>query len=405
VRVTGGATTERSVVNTSAFGLVTPKALVLRPGREATWEVTVAGYGSPCLATLTWERSELSEANHTLSTPRITTLAVPPGSAALAGVPDGPWFIANPLLDAWVRVAQGGAEVVAAGPPAGAAEPSADVRLGEALFFTTLMSPWNKSDGPLSRFTCEACHFEGYVDGRVHRTGRGDVRATTKPLHGLFNNRPYFSRALDPDLATMVDNEFDVAGAKSDHDPWFSLSTGSFPWLEHLSVPPGATSPVALRRALMSFLMAFTHRPNPSTVGRARWSETELAGARVFRDRCESCHEARLVADDVRTRVPFEQWEHLVMSREAPLVWAKAEYAKTGVVPYVSERGARIVSLRRLYKKRPYFTNGSAPEIAAVLERARFAADGTFFHDGAPEDAAPLREVDQRELEAFLDLL
>lgn len=29
----------------------------------------------------------------------------------------------------------------------------------------------------------------------------------------LFNNRPHFSRALDPDMTTMVDNEFRVAGA------------------------------------------------------------------------------------------------------------------------------------------------------------------------------------------------
>ncbi len=103
------------------------------------------------------------------------------------------------------------------------------MHLGEALFFTTLMGPWNKSDGPLSRFTCETCHFEGYVDGRTHHTGRGDVHAVTKPLLGLFNNRPHFSRALDPDLVSVAFNEFRVAGAKSGRDPWYRAFDGRDP--------------------------------------------------------------------------------------------------------------------------------------------------------------------------------
>ncbi|MFQ5745289.1 MAG: hypothetical protein ACE5HV_17175, partial [Acidobacteriota bacterium] len=72
-----------------------------------------------------------------------------------------------------------------------------DVRLGEALFFTTLMSPHNRTEGELSRFTCETCHFEGAIDGRTHFTGRDNVYATTKPLRGLANNVPLFSRAGD----------------------------------------------------------------------------------------------------------------------------------------------------------------------------------------------------------------
>src|SRR5262252_5814086 len=124
---------------------------------------------------------------------------------------------ADPLLDAWFQTP------VPVPVPDSPSPRTAASRVGEALFFTNLMAPWNSTEGPLSRFTCETCHFEGYVDGRTHHTGRGDVHATTKPLLGLFNNRPYFSRALDPDLATVAHNEFRVAGALSDHDPWFSL--------------------------------------------------------------------------------------------------------------------------------------------------------------------------------------
>ena len=60
------------------------------------------------------------------------------------------------------------------------------------MFFTTAMAPWNRTRGSLSRFTCETGHFEGGVDGRVHNSGRDDVRVTTRPLFGLANDRPYF---------------------------------------------------------------------------------------------------------------------------------------------------------------------------------------------------------------------
>jgi hypothetical protein len=265
------------------------------------------------------------------------------------------------------------------------------------------MAPWNKSDGRLSRFTCETCHYEGYVDGRTHATGRGDIRATTKPLLGLFNNRPHFSRALDPNMATMVDNEFRVAGSKSDHDPWFALGPSDLPWMQKLGVE-GPLAPERLRQALMTFLMEFTHRPNPSVVGRTRWSDRERAGAELFRDRCESCHQARLVADDPSTRVAFGAWEPLVMAPEGAIVWAKAEYEKTGVIPYVNEKGARVVSLRRLYKKHPYFTNGSAPDLADVVDKVQFAGD-QFVHEGSLAQGSTLTGGEKQSLLAFLDLL
>jgi hypothetical protein len=154
----------------------------------------------------------------------------------------------------------------------------------------------------------------------------------------------------------------------------------------------------------MSFFIAFSHRPNPAVVGRTQWSVSERAGAGVFRDKCESCHEARLVADDPASRVPFDRWEGLVMSREGAIVWAHADYEKTGVLPYVNEAGARVVSLRRLYKKYPYFTNGSAKTLSSVLDRVRLGG-GRFFHDEAPDGVQGLSSDEKVDLLAFLDLL
>ena len=60
-------------------------------------------------------------------------------------------------------------------------------------------------------------------------------------------------------------------------------------------------------------------------------------------------------------------------------------------------------SLRRLYKKRPYFTNGSAPALDDVLREARAGPDG-FRHAGG--DGVPVLDARSRAaLLAFLDLL
>jgi hypothetical protein len=378
--------------NTSALGLVTPKALALSRDPSGRLELAVAGYGSNGLAVLDVDGNR----------PTITS-QLPPGSATLERLQDGTFVIANPLLDAWVRRSPVDTAIVRV-PDESAAMRSMDSRVGEALFFTTLMAPWDSSEGRLSRFTCETCHFEGYVDGRTHHTGRGDVHATTKPLLGLFNNRPHFSRALDRDMTTMVNNEFRVAGANSGHDPWFSLRASDVPWGAELLAGQAELGPEALRRALMTFFIDFSHRPNPSVVGRSGWSVSERAGAMAFRDKCESCHEARLITDDASSRVPFDRWEGLVMSREGAIVWAHSDYEKTGVLPYVNEAGARVVSLRRLYKKYPYFTNGSAKDVPGVLDRARSGRSASFTMASTRGQDRFLRD-EKVELLAFLDLL
>ena len=108
--------------------------------------------------------------------------------------------------------------------------------------------------------------------------------------------------------------------------------------------------------------------------------------------------------DDPATRVPFDRWESLVMSPQGPIVWSDGDYSKTGVEPYVHDAGTRMPSLRRLYKKWPYFTNGSAKSLGDVLARARFRGND-FWHDGAPEGAEGIGEEERKALLAWLDLL
>jgi len=390
-------------LNVSALGVVTPKVVTLRTDGDDV-RLRLAGYGDATVADLRWTSPHLTRKG-TWPPPEVVTRPLVPGNLTEASVGAGRVVLANPLLDAWILDDGTRARVVPVADPDRGPPRSTEERVGEALFFTTLLAPWNRTKGSLSRFTCETCHFEGYVDGRVHDTGRGPVRVTTKPLVGLFNNRPYFSRALDPDLATMVRNEFRVAGLRSRHDPWFAIGVAEAPWLAHLGVGERPLSPEDLRRALMAFLMTFAHRPNPSVLGRAGWTDDERRGAEIFRDRCEPCHEARLVTDRLDTRIPFAAWEGLVFTPQGPIVWARDTYEKTGVEPYVHAAGARVPALRRLYKKRPYFTNGSAPDLDAVLRRARIVG-GAFVHDGGDGRAEEaLDEPSRRALRAFLDLL
>ncbi|HEY0988624.1 MAG TPA: hypothetical protein VGD80_16275, partial [Kofleriaceae bacterium] len=353
-----------------------------------------------------------------------------PGTSAAARTRGGPLVAANPLLDAWVVQRGGEPRLV----PVASALParSALSRVGELLFFTTLMAPWNSSDGKLSRFTCETCHHEGYVDGRTHFTGRGNVFATTRPLYGLFNNRPHFSRAFDKTMTQMVHAEFRVANSHNGRDPWFALTRADVPWLDRIPDAPAQLSPEILREAFMTVLMDFSHRANPAAIERrsqiagggdpdgsaggagvlprgidhSRFTDLERTGARVFRDRCAVCHAARLIADEPASLVPFERWESLVLSPSGPIVWSNAAYQKTGVEPYVHAEGARVPTLRRLYKKWPYFTSGRARSLDDVLDR--FASSGTAtYHDASPADAALTRLTadDKRALRAFLDLL
>ena len=389
-RVSGVQSRRVASVNVAEHGVVTPKAILLDAAVNDHLELLVTGYGSPQALRLTLEGG---------APPTVAPVTLVPGTRSAERV-GGRVVLADPLLDAWVLLDERGVHVV---PVADAPPRAVASRLGEALFFTSLMGPSNATKGALSRFTCETCHFEGYVDGRTHHTGREDVHATTKPLVGLAGNRPYFSRALDPDLSTVAHAEFRVAGAGNPADPFFAVDPRDHVWLGELGIRE-TTSALELRRALLRFLTDFSHRPNPAALGRSSFTPQERAGAALFRDRCESCHAARLSADDPVSRVAFEQWETMILSEAAPIVWGSAGYQKTGVLPYVHQDGARTPSLRRLYKKYPYLTNGSAHSLMQVLDTFATTPHATF-HANAPPAADRLDARSRDALSSFLELL
>ena len=379
-------------LNVAEHGVVTPKAVALESTEDGVI-LQVTGYGSDTMLSVALD-DDLQPRG------QIQTRALAPGLTSFVGdLREG--LAASPLLDAWVRWDADGWEAIVV--PTDDDARGMRERLGEALLFTTLMAPFNTSEGMSSRFTCETCHFEGTVDGRTHYTGRQDVHATTKTLRGLFENRPHFSRALDRTMARMVHAEFRVANKSSGRDGWFTLRRGDrgWPdWLDDLGVQGDALDPIELRSAVMVFLMGFSPDLNPATIGREGFDAPQRRGAELFAEHCEDCHQARRVTDDPSTRVPFPEWESAIFGL-GTIVWARAQRYRTGVQPYVHEEGARVPSLRRLYTKYPYFTNGTAPSIDVVLQQVRLGDERV--HAGG--SGRVLTSDERAALATFLDLL
>jgi hypothetical protein len=382
--------TQRRVVNASEHGVITPKRV--RWSSAAGLGAMITSYGSDVALAITWP----SDAR---AAPEIVASRVAPGITDFTGSLDHGLF-ASPLLDAWVATRPGQPpRVVPVPDPTDDRTPSE--RLGEALAFTGLMAPLAHSEDRRSRFTCETCHFEGTTDGRTHWTGRAQVHATTKTLRGLLNNRPHFSRALDRTTAGMVHAEFRVANRGTAQDPWFSLGRAQAPWLDALGAPPDPLDPVPLRRALVDFLAAFTPESNPAVRGLAAFTPAQAEGSRLFAQHCESCHRARLVADDPASAVAFDRWPALVLHPSGGIVWGSEARHRTGVTPYVHAEGPRVPSLRRLYVKRPLLTNGSAATVEAVLDAVRL--DAPEVHGGGSGRA--LDAAEKEALAGFLALL
>jgi hypothetical protein len=388
-----GALRRRAELNLSELGVLTPKLVRF----VAADRVLVLGYGSGRAAEIRVSSAGLELRSVFDSVPGIV-------DGALDGPFDGGgrFLGVSELLDRIVSTGPGTPPTLVGHRAGDSPSDQRLLRLGEALLFTELMAPSQHSEGAHSRFTCEACHFRGGVDGRRHHTGRGDVHATTKPLFGLAQNTPLFTRALDPDVATMVFAEFEVASRGTGHPGWVDLGEVALPWVA-LAELGEDLSPIAQRDALARYLRERPFEPNLDAQREGAWTAEVERGAGLFARWCESCHAARLVASDPSTRVPPADWRALVTSPEGPIVRGRDGYERTGIEPYVHELGARPSSLRRIAWKTPYFTDGSSQTLEDVLTRVgRPAAGALPTHHGGP----PL--LDREEvlaLQAFLRLL
>ncbi len=368
-------------VNLSEIDVITPKAVKLAASSKDSLTVWVSAFGSTKMARFKFDQSKILLTGTFDVLPGTTDFVIVPKnqSSGTRSKNNPSMIMTNSLLDGIYRVKldRGDTEYHRVKElPSNPSRLSWQSRVGELLFFTTLLTPHNRSDGELSRFTCEACHFEGTIDGRVHYTGRKYVFATTKPLRGLANNVPLFSRAGDKSLASMVLAEFRVANQKRQDS--FSVDTSKYPWLEGIENLPKVLSPRDLRMAFLSFFVDYKHRPNPWRLRSEKLTPKALQGLAVFRERCEYCHQA-IVSTRQGDSLPYDHWSGWLEAKEKDLVWGAPFCTKTGIKPYVHRAGARVPSLRRVQKKYPYFTNGSSPTLRHLLSRFRYL-DLTAWH-------------------------
>jgi len=370
-------------LNLSELGVVTPKHLSF----SVDGSLIVAGFGSIDLL-----RFEVGSVGGALEL-RERIPAVP-GMTDLFERGEA-LFAVSSLTDRVYMRAKDGMRAISG--RLGRDDRTAASRLGEALLFTTLIAPGNSSEGGLSRFTCEACHFEGEVDGRVHFTGRDDVHATPKTLRGLAGTVPLFSSGGDDTMAKMVEAEVAVA---NQGDPRFSIKRDDHPWLGDLAELPDTLEHDAIREALLAFLIDFEHAPNPWLVRNQRLDEDARAGLEVFREHCEDCHQA-VPSTRGDGAVPFGEWDDWLEDPARDLVWAAPFYYKTGVEPYFDPAGTQVPSLRRIESRYPYFSDGSAADLDAVLDAFRYR-ESQVWHRGGPEGAARLSEEEVHRLRALL---
>lgn len=380
----------RATMNLSELGVVTPKA-VRWDGEGNELRLRVTGYGGDRMVDLRVVDGAIVSR---------TVRPVPPGIADFVDVGDA-LLAADPLLDRVYRIRPDHDTAETVWSDGTDAPPRR--RLGEALFYTTLLTPGNRTVGELSRFTCEACHFEGGIDGRTHFTGREHVFATTKPLRGLTNNVPLFSRAGDPTLASMVQAEFRVANqARLDT---FELARADHPWLADIPGLPDPIGPEEQRLAFLEFLEGQQHLPNPWRAQGVRLPPSAVSALSVFRRRCADCHQALTSTREEGRVIPMEEWRAWLETDGKDLVWGAPFLSKTGIEPYVDRAGARVPSLRRIAVKFPYFTNGSSPTLRDVLQRFRFRG-ATAWHDAAQvTDRQGVEALTEEEIEGLLDLM
>jgi hypothetical protein len=267
------------------------------------------------------------------------------------------------------------------------------------LVFTTAIAPWQRSDGELSRFSCEACHLEGGTDGRVHATGRGEVRANTKPLFGIANNAPHFTRALDRDTTAMVFAEFRVASARSGASEWFDLDDAPDDYLAGLPwAADVATSAWGLRRAMLDFFFDFAHPPSEAAGGRLAFRSRSSVAA-------PSSSPSAASAVTRRARSPTilaPRSIHPPGSSTCSL----ARDPSSGLARATSApRSCRTCMPRARARPRSAVSRADRRSSATARRRASRSCssgsgytDDAFFHDGAPEGATAL---DDEQIDAL----
>lgn len=242
-------------------------------------------------------------------------------------------------------------------------------------------------------FSCDTCHWDGGSDGRLHPGLLESRLETTRPLDGVGQTRPIFSTAGAETLADAVEGLF-----RSLDDRFYAPAPAG-PWWEEpreVALEGGrrvSVSASEARVALTRFVASLPVRPGPLRRPGEPLSPQAREGHALFERDCASCHAP--IVDERTGRRPEDVASWL---RDRPLVFAAPIRARTGAAPELTPQGTRVPPLRDLGRPWPFFTDGSAPTLDAVLRAYRPGARRVHGGEGPDVYGA----ADLRALRTFL---
>ncbi|HEY8922758.1 MAG TPA: c-type cytochrome, partial [Polyangia bacterium] len=324
--------------------------------------------------------------------------------SSVAFLPDGRVVTADRLSDtlSFVTPASGDGPARVDTLTVGRPDRPTPAERGEVLFYSRALVPRNVATGPLSIYTCAACHADGHIDGRRHPSKRNRFYTMTKTCRGLVGTEPFLTIG-DPDtFAAFADN---IVGTHAQGALDAPDTYDKYP--VQLRLRTGGTwttvtlSPAELRVALAAYMSRIPVEPSPfAPPGRRALSAPERRGLAVFRADCAGCHQLRTSTGAARA-VGGAALESRLLAGELVLTSARRYDVGT---PVIGEGGNNPPSLRGAWAAAPYFSDGSAATLEEAIRRTDPAAD----HVHAPANAArpsSLTPAQQADLAAFLRAL
>jgi hypothetical protein len=438
----------RKSINLSAWPgapVVAPEAAALwTDGATGTTRLAVVGSGTDNL----WVSGDLRSgraAGPDTAADVNAAIVVPVGTnpSAVAFLPDGRIVTADRLSDSVSVVTPG---FVGAAPTTGAVATlsvgnptrTRPAELGEVLFFSRALVPNNTAAGPLSLYTCAACHLDGHVDGRRHPSKFDRFTSMTKTCRGLAGTEPFLSLGRPATLAAFADNIVSThaqggptsaapvaqgaAPAPVGFDRYdvtlrLPVAVGDEPGGRagsRAAVPPGhlldwqqvRITASGLRTALAAYLADIPAEPSPFVApGRTTLTPAERRGLHTFQAAgCPGCH--RLVHSTAERAeiTPAGLLERDLLRGRVALTAAGRFDVGT---PVLGEGGNNPPSLRGVWAAAPYFSDGSAQSLEEVLSRTdpRAALVHAPANARAASPPSPFTPLERADLVEFLRAL
>jgi mono/diheme cytochrome c family protein len=286
---------------------------------------------------------------------------------AVAALPDDRFVTADRLSDTLTFVSTDGAVGVEATLVVGAPARPSPAERGELLFYSRALVRNNVATGPLSLYTCAACHDDGHVDGRLHPAKQNKFFSTTLTCRGIGTTAPYLRLGNQATIDVFADNIVATHAQGAERDP---EHFADYPVTLRLHGTPGegevTLQPREVRQALARYMERIPPEPSPFVaVGARALTPVARRGLALFRDRCAACHQMT-GNSDVGNHVPEAAAEARLLAGQVALT-APGRYAVG--TPVLGEGGNNPPSLRGTWDNAPYFCDGSARTLEEALRR------------------------------------